>query len=52
MGRSKHPCHHHVVILRDVKEKDMELLLHFTYAGEVHIGQEQLSSSKLVLIPY
>jgi hypothetical protein len=31
------------VILRDVKEKDMESLLRFMYNGEVHIGQEQLS---------
>jgi hypothetical protein len=31
------------VILRDVREKDMESLLRFMYNGEVHIGQEQLS---------
>ncbi|PNF42552.1 hypothetical protein B7P43_G06917 [Cryptotermes secundus] len=37
------PCQHPIVILRDVKEKDMESLLRFMYNGEVHIGQEQLS---------
>ncbi|XP_021935070.1 protein abrupt [Zootermopsis nevadensis] len=37
------PCQHPIVILRDVREKDMESLLRFMYNGEVHIGQEQLS---------
>ncbi|XP_063242092.1 protein abrupt isoform X2 [Bacillus rossius redtenbacheri] len=37
------PCQHPIVILRDVKQKDMESLLRFMYNGEVHIGQEQLS---------
>ncbi|XP_067001386.2 protein abrupt [Anabrus simplex] len=37
------PCQHPIVILRDVKEKDMECLLRFMYNGEVHIGQEQLA---------
>ncbi|PSN37515.1 abrupt [Blattella germanica] len=37
------PCQHPIVILRDVKEKDMESLLRFMYNGEVHIGQEQLT---------
>ncbi|KAL1124655.1 hypothetical protein AAG570_001279 [Ranatra chinensis] len=37
------PCQHPIVILRDVREQDMEALLRFMYNGEVHIGQEQLS---------
>ncbi|KAF6214987.1 hypothetical protein GE061_009735 [Apolygus lucorum] len=36
------PCQHPIVILRDVREQDMEALLRFMYNGEVHIGQEQL----------
>lgn len=37
------PCQHPIVILRDVREQDMEALLRFMYNGEVHIGQEQLT---------
>jgi BTB/POZ domain len=36
------PCQHPIVILRDVKRKDIEALLRFMYNGEVNIGQEQL----------
>ncbi|KAJ8686490.1 hypothetical protein QAD02_022284 [Eretmocerus hayati] len=38
------PCQHPIVILRDVASADMESLLRFMYHGEVHVGQEQLSS--------
>ncbi|XP_018561077.1 protein abrupt-like isoform X3 [Anoplophora glabripennis] len=37
------PCKHPIVILRDVRQKDMENLLRFMYNGEVHIGQEHLT---------
>ncbi|KAJ8983798.1 hypothetical protein NQ317_008116 [Molorchus minor] len=37
------PCKHPIVILRDVRQKDMESLLRFMYNGEVHIGQEHLT---------
>ncbi|KAG8232827.1 hypothetical protein J437_LFUL013367, partial [Ladona fulva] len=37
------PCQHPIVILRDVKQRDLEALLRFMYNGEVQIGQDQLS---------
>ena len=36
------PCQHPIVILRDVKYRDMEALLRFMYNGEVSVSNEQL----------
>jgi BTB/POZ domain len=38
------PCQHPIVILRDVKHRDMEALLRFMYNGEVSVSNEQLPS--------
>ena len=38
------PCQHPIVILRDVKYRDMEALLRFMYNGEVSVSNEQLPS--------
>ncbi|XP_018335400.1 protein tramtrack, alpha isoform isoform X2 [Agrilus planipennis] len=36
------PCKHPIVILKDVKFKDLKVIVDFMYYGEVNVSQEQL----------
>ncbi|KAL1130930.1 hypothetical protein AAG570_012171 [Ranatra chinensis] len=36
------PCQHPIVILKDVKYKDLKTMVDFMYQGEVNVSQEQL----------
>ncbi|XP_022919185.1 protein abrupt isoform X2 [Onthophagus taurus] len=38
----ENPCQHPIIILRDVKQRDMDNLLRFMYNGEVHVGEDHL----------
>ena len=38
----ENPCEHPIVILKDVRYCDLESLLKYMYAGQVHIKQDQL----------
>ena len=37
------PCQHPIIILRDVKEKDLKSLLKFMYNGEIQISETRLA---------
>ena len=39
-----HPCQHPIVILKDVKYKDLLTIVHFMYYGIVNVLQEELDS--------
>jgi hypothetical protein len=41
----ENPCEHPIVILKDVRYCDLESLLKYMYAGQVHIKQDQLGRS-------
>ena len=36
------PCHHPIVILRDITENDLGSILKFMYHGEVQVGKDRL----------
>ncbi|XP_019867561.1 longitudinals lacking protein, isoforms H/M/V isoform X1 [Aethina tumida] len=37
------PCQHPIVILKDVKFKDLKVMVEFMYYGEVNVSQDQLT---------
>lgn len=39
---SINPCQHPIVILKDVKFTDLQVIIDFMYYGEVSVSQEQL----------
>ncbi|XP_068248101.1 transcription activator GAGA-like isoform X3 [Palaemon carinicauda] len=37
------PCKHPIIILKDIRQQDLEALLNYMYLGEVNVGQNDLA---------